>query len=150
MDLALPTDFKEFLKLLRAERVEYLLVGGWAVIYYGYPRPTNDFDIWIRVSHDNADRLVRVLGKFGFDVPIPVETFLQEDKIIRLGNEPNFIELMTSVSGVKFDVCYRERLETTLDGEPVSLISLLMLRTNKREAGRLKDLADLEQLPEAE
>jgi hypothetical protein len=147
MDLALPSDFKEFLRLLRAERVEYLLVGGWAVIYYGYARLTNDFDIWIAVSPENAGRVVRTLRKFGFDVPPPADIFLQENKILRFGSEPDFIEIMTSVSGVRFEDCYRERLETSLDNEPVNLISLKNLRTNKLAAGRLKDLADLEELP---
>jgi hypothetical protein len=150
MDLGVPTDFKEFLRLLRAERVEYLLVGGWAVIYHGYPRPTNDFDIWIAVNENNAERIVRVFRKFGFDVPPPVRVFLEEDRILRFGTEPNQIEIMTSASGVQFEACYRERIETTLDGEPVNLISLPNLRINKRAAGRLKDLADLEELPEAE
>lgn len=147
MDLALPNHFKEFLRLLRAERVEYLLVGGWAVIYHGYPRPTNDFDIWIAVSAENASRVVRTLRKFGFDVSLPADLFLHSERVVRIGNEPNVIEIMTSASGVEFQQCYRERLETTLDCEPVSLISLQDLRTNKRAAGRFKDLADLEELP---
>ena|SRR5437764_7576917 len=147
MDLALPTDFKEFLRLLRAEGVEYLLVGGWAVIYHGYPRPTNDFDIWIAIDPDNAVRIVRAVRRFGLDAPLPSELFLQEDKIVRIGSEPNLIEIMTSASGVRFEECYRERLETRLDSEPVTLISLRNLRINKRAAGRLKDLADLEELP---
>jgi aminoglycoside-2''-adenylyltransferase len=150
MDLGVPTEFKEFLRLLRAEQVEYLLVGGWAVIYHGYPRPTNDFDIWIAVSEDNASRVARVFRKFGFDVAPPLQVFLEPDRVLRFGTEPNRIEIMTSASGVVFDDCYRQRLETTLDGEPVNLISLPNLRINKRAAGRLKDLADLEELPEAE
>jgi hypothetical protein len=147
MDLALPTDFKEFLRLLRAEGVEYLLVGGWAVIYHGYPRPTSDLDIWIAIDRDNADRIVRTLRRFGLDAPLPTDLFLQGDKIVRIGSEPNLIEIMTSASGVRFEDCYRERLDTRLDNEPVTLISLPNLRVNKRAAGRLKDLADLEELP---
>jgi hypothetical protein len=150
MDLAVPTEFKEFLRLLRVERVEYLLVGGWAVIYHGYSRPTNDFDIWIAVSEENAQRVARVFRKFGFDVAPPIAVFLESDRILRIGNEPNQIEIMTSASGVQFEDCFRERIETTLDGEPVNLISLPNLRINKRAAGRFKDLADLEELPDAE
>ena len=70
--------------------------------------------------------------------------------MLRLGSEPNLIEIMTSASGVRFEDCYRDRVETTLDNEPVSLISLKDLRINKRASGRLKDLADLEELPLAE
>jgi hypothetical protein len=150
MDHVLPTHFRELLKLLSAEGVEYLLVGGWAVIYHGYPRTTKDIDIWIGISEENAQRIVRVFRKFGFDVPPPVRMFLEEERILRFGTEPNQIEIMTTVSGVQFGECYRDRIETTLDGEPVNLIDLRNLRINKRAAGRLKDLADLEELPEAE
>jgi hypothetical protein len=150
MEYALPTNFREFLKLLNAERVEYLLVGGWAVIYHGYPRATKDLDIWIAINEGNAQRVVRVFRKFGFDVAPPVSAFLESDRIVRFGETPYRIEIMTSASGVLFEDCYRERIETTFDGEPVNLISLSNLRINKRAAGRLKDLADLEELPEAE
>ena len=79
---------------------------------------------------------MRALRKFGFDVPLPAETFLQPDKIVRIGREPNLIEIMTSASGVQFEDCYRERLQTALDNEPVNLINLKDLRTNKRAAER--------------
>ena len=149
MDLALPKDFKEFLRLLRAHGVEYLLVGGWAVIYHGYPRATDDLDIWIAIAPDNAARAAQALREFGFDVPeLSTDLLLQNDQIVRMGVEPVRIEVMTTISGVRFGECYPERLETTLDGEPVSLISLRHLRLNKRASGRLKDLSDLENLPQ--
>lgn len=148
MDLELPNDFKEFLRLLRAHGVEYLLIGGWAVGYHGYPRFTDDLDIWIALAPANADRVVKTLSDFGFDVAeLSTDLFLK-DQIVRMGIEPVRIEVMTSISGVKFDECYRERLETTLDGVPVSLINLHHLKISKKASGRLKDLADLENLPE--
>ena len=148
MDPELPNDFKEFLKLLRAHDVEYLLVGGYAVGCHGYPRATNDLDIWIAVSPTNAKRVVKVLQEFGFGVTeLSTDLFLKPDQIIRMGIEPVRIELMTSASGVEFDDCYQERLETTLDNVPVNLINLRHLRMNKEASGRLKDLADLENLP---
>ena len=148
MDPELPNDFKEFLKLLRAHDVEYLLVGGYAVGCHGYPRATNDLDIWIAISPTNAKRVVKVLQEFGFGVTeLSTDLFLKPDQIIRMGIEPVRIELMTSASGVEFDDCYQERLETTLDNVPVNLINLRHLRMNKEASGRLKDLADLENLP---
>ena len=151
MDTELPKDFREFLKLLRAHGVEYLMVGGWAVSHHGYPRLTNDLDIWIAISPANAERVVRVLSDFGYDVPeLSAALFLQTDQIIRMGLEPLRIEVMTTISGVQFEDCYRERLETTLDHEPVSIINLRHLRINKQAAGRLKDLSDLEHLPKSE
>ena len=149
MDLELPKDFREFLRLLRTHGVEYLLIGGWAVGYHGYPRSTDDLDVWIAIAPANADRVVKALSDFGFDVPeLSADLFLQNDQIVRMGVEPVRIEVMTTISGVDFSDCYRERLETTLDDEPVSLISLHHLRLNKKASGRLKDLADLENLPE--
>ena len=151
MDTELPKDFREFLKLLRAHGVEYLLVGGWAVSHHGYPRLTNDLDIWIAISPANAERVVRVLSDFGYDVPeLSATLFLQNDQIIRMGFEPLRIEVMTTISGVQFEDCYGERLETTLDHEPVSIINLRHLRINKQAAGRLKDLSDLEHLPKSQ
>ena len=150
MELELANDYKEFLRLLRAHGVEYLLVGGWAVIYHGYPRATDHLDIWIAIAPDNAARATRVLREFGFDVSeLSADLLLQNDQIVRMGIEPVRIEVMTTLSGVRFAECYPERLETTLDGEPVSLISLSNLRLNKKASGRLKDLADLENLPES-
>src|SRR6266850_1595303 len=69
MDLELPNDFKEFLRLLRAHGVEYLLIGGWAVGYYGYPRFTNYLDVWIAIAPANANRVVKALREFGFGLP---------------------------------------------------------------------------------
>jgi hypothetical protein len=149
MDLELPKDFKEFLRLLRAHSVEYLLIGGWAVGYHGYPRATDDLDVWIAIAPGNASRVVKTLIDFGFDVPeLAADLFLQDDQIIRMGVAPLRIEVATSISGVRFDDCYRERLETTLDDEPVSLISFRHLKINKKASGRAKDLADLENLPQ--
>lgn len=150
MDLDLPNDFKEFLRLLRAHGVEYLLIGGWAVGYHGYPRSTDDLDVWVAIAPANADKVVKTLREFGFDVPeLSTDLFLQNDQIVRMGIAPVRIEVSTSISGVEFDECYRERLETTLDNEPVSLISLRHLRINKKASGRLKDLSDLEHLPQS-
>lgn len=148
MDIELPKDFREFLRLLRAHGVEYLLIGGWAVGYHGYPRATDDLDVWIAVSPANAARVVAALKEFGFEVPeLLAGRFLEEDQLVRMGIEPVKIEILTSISGVDFDECYRERLETVLDDEPVSLINLRHLKINKKASGRLKDLSDLDYLP---
>jgi len=147
MEFELANDYKEFLRLLRAHGVEYLLIAGWAVGYHGYARATYDLDVWIASSPANAERVVQALAEFGFDVTaLSTDLFLQPDKIVRMGVEPVRIELMTSISGVEFDKCYRERLETTLNDVPVNVINLRDLKINKKASGRLKDLADLEQL----
>ena len=148
MDIELPLDFKEFLKLLNENDVKYLLIGGYAVGYYGYPRATNDMDVWIAIHPQNAQRVVNTLKEFGFDHPeLTPELFLQENKIVRMGHPPMRLEISTGISGVEFDECYAGRIVDELDGVEISIISLSDLKTNKRAAGRLKDLADLENLP---
>ena len=144
----LPSDFKEFLKLLNAHKVEYLLIGGYAVGYHGYPRATVDMDIWISMHPDNADRIVAVLKEFGFNPPdLSPAMFLKEWQVIRLGVPPVRVELNTTISGLNFSECYAERVTDVLDGVEVSLISLKHLKANKKAAGRHQDLADLENLP---
>ncbi len=148
MDLALPLDFKEFLKLLNANHVEYLLIGGYAVGYHGYPRATNDMDVWIAVHPTNADRMVAALRQFGFNPPeLKEELFLKQPSIVRMGFPPMRIEVTTSISGVSFDECYITRVVDTLDGIDVNIISLDKLKQNKKASGRFKDLNDLGNLP---
>ena len=144
----LPSDFKEFLKLLNIHQVEYLLIGGYAVGYHGYPRATADMDIWVAMNPSNAQRIVIALKEFGFDLPeLSPELFLKEWQIIRLGVPPVRIELATMVSGVNLNECYAERISDILDGVKVNLISLRHLKINKKASGRHQDLADLENLP---
>ena len=146
--IRLPPDFKEFLKLLNAHEVEYLLIGGYAVGYHGYPRATADMDIWIAMNPDNAGGIVVALREFGFDLPgLSPKLFLKEWQIIRLGVPPVRIELATTVSGVNFSECYAERVEDVFDEVKVNLISLKHLKINKKACGRHRDLADLENLP---
>jgi hypothetical protein len=144
----LPNDFQEFLKLLNAHQVEYLLIGGYAVGYHGYPRATADMDVWVAIHPKNAEKIVAALKEFGFDLPeLSAELFLKENQIIRMGVPPVRIEVATTISGVGFDECYAERVVDVLDGVEVNLIDLKHLKVNKKAGGRYKDLNDLENLP---
>jgi hypothetical protein len=144
----LPQDFKEFLKLLNAYRVEYLLIGGYAVGYYGYPRATADMDIWIAMTPANADKIVFVLKEFGFDPPdLSPQLFLKEKQIIRMGVPPVRIEIATTISGVNFRDCFAQKIVAEIDGINTNLISLSHLKINKRASARHQDIADLEHLP---
>lgn len=146
----LTPDFSEFLKLLNSAGVEYLLVGGYAVGIHGYVRATGDLDIWIRISPGNARATETALRQFGFAVPgLSEALFLEQNSVIRMGLPPMRLEVLTSISGVDFDDCYPERLIVQIDGVDIPVISLDRLRQNKRAAGRAKDLADLENLPQA-
>ena len=148
MAISFADDFKEFLKLLNSKQVKYLLIGGYAVSHYGYPRATGDLDVWVDRTADNASKLVGVLREFGFDVAeLREELFLEEGRIVRMGFPPVRIELLTTITGVEFETCYAARVETSIDGIAVHLISLEHLRQNKRASGRHRDLDDLENLP---
>ena len=146
--IRLPPDFKEFLRLLNSHRVEYLLIGGYAVGYHGYPRPTGDMDVWIAVSSPNAARVVGALVEFGFRAEdVPAALFTEPGKIVRMGVPPMRLEIVTSISGVDFAACYARRTSAVVDGVVVNVIGLDDLKTNKKASGRHKDLNDLEQLP---
>ena len=145
--ILLPRDFSAFLKLLNEHEVKYLLVGGWAVGYYGYVRATADLDVWALNKRENAERLVNALQAFGFTVPeLNAELFLVENRVIRMGVPPIRIEVLTSISGVEFEQCYAERVVEQWDEMIVNIISLPRLKQNKQASGRLKDLVDLEYL----
>lgn len=149
MDAPLLTDdFKEFLRLLNANRVDYLLVGGYAVGLHGYPRATVDLDVWVRATPENAAHVIEALHAFGFDLPtLQPELFLNPRSIVRFGVPPFRIEIMTSIDGVEYDACQRRAVVFDIDDVSVPVISLEDLKANKRAAGRNRDLADLDNLP---
>jgi len=144
----LPRDFREFLRLLAENEVEYLLIGGYAVSYHGYPRSTYDMDIWTGISESNAENMVKVMESFGFKKgKIAPEIFLSADCLIRLGVPPVRLEILTSISGVDFETCFQNRIVDVIDEIEVNIINLEDLRKNKTASARHKDLNDLENLP---
>lgn len=146
--MQLPPHSKEFLRLLTSHKINYLLVGGYAVGYYGYPRATIDIDIWIERSEENAQKVVTMLEEFGFtDADLKSDWFLLDNKNFRMGMPPNRIELLTGISGVKFSDCRERGIAAEIDGIPVVVIGLEDLKKNKAASGRNKDLEDLRNLP---
>ncbi len=146
--IRLPTEFSELLKLLNAHEVNYLIVGGYAVAYHGYPRTTGNIDLWIEQTSENAAQVVQALRDFGFDVPsLTPALFLEKDRVVRMGHPPLRAEILTSISGVDFAECYPDRVDDEIDGVPTHIIGLAALKKNKKASGRLKDLSDLEHLP---
>ncbi|HVT89375.1 MAG TPA: DUF6036 family nucleotidyltransferase [Tepidisphaeraceae bacterium] len=142
-------DFKELLKSLNSAKVEYLVLGGYAAIYYGYRRATDDLDIWIAVDPENARKVSKVLTDFGgFPATKVKPSLLQtKGKVFIFGREPIRVDILTSPSGLDFESAYSRRKVVNWDGIKVSLISFEDLKTNKRASGRAKDIADLENLP---
>jgi hypothetical protein len=145
--IQLPKDFSEFLKLLNSKQVKYLIIGGWAVGFYGYPRATGDLDIWVSRKEENALKLVEALKEFGFDLPnLSAELFTSENQITRLGLPPMRIEILTTISGVSFDECFSNRKTVSIPEVKAHIIDLEDLKKNKLAAKRYKDLDDFENL----
>jgi len=143
----LSKDLREFVELLNSHAVEYVVVGGHAVAYHGYPRYTGDIDLFIRPTEPNAELMLAVLDAFGFgDVGVTRDDFTTPGRIVQLGLPPNRIDLLTGITGVAFDEVWINRVPASLDGIPVSLIGREELLRNKRASGRAKDLADVEAL----
>ena len=148
--ISLDPNFRDFIGLMNSEGVRYLLLGGYAVNYHGHHRFTADIDFWIAIDPENARRVSAALQRFGFSPQtVQPEFFTEPGKIHMIGVKPVRVDLLTGPSGVEFEECYGRRVVDTLDGVPVSIISLQDLRRNKAASGRDKDLIDLKKLPEA-
>ncbi|BFM40813.1 hypothetical protein [Synechocystis sp. LKSZ1] len=140
-------DFKEFIQLLNANQVKYLIIGGYAVAIHGHPRYTKDLDIWLEMSPENADKIMIALDQFGFgSLGLSIQDFLTPDQVIQLGYPPNRIDLITTADGIDFKICYPSKTEIIVDNIPVHFIDLDNLKKNKKASGRLQDLADLDNL----
>ena len=137
-------DLKEFIRLLDAHDVRYLVVDGAAVNALGYVRSTEDIDFWLQRSEENATRTLSALHDFGFD-EFTRDDLLDPKAVLMLGRPPNRIDLLIGISGREFDDCYPRRLYGNLGGVRIPLIALEDLLINKRASGRAKDLADIEE-----
>jgi hypothetical protein len=145
--MKLTRDLKEFIELLNANGVEYLLVGGWAFGFHATPRYTGDIDFFVKCDEQNATRLKTTLIQFGFTELDGFEaSFLDEERILQFGVPPNRIDILTKISGVKFDDAWQSKIAGDLDGIKLPIISREFMIRNKTAAGRLKDMADVEAL----
>ena len=139
----LPLEYQDLLRSLNDHGVQYLVVGGWAVIHYGYVRYTGDIDIWIAVSPENTTQLTAALMQFCHGRFDP-DTINKKRKTLELGNPPLRVHIMCDISGVEFDECQKRQVTAEWDGIPVRVIGFADLLKNKRSTGRMKDLADVE------
>ena len=140
-------EWTELCALLCAHEVEFVVVGGQAVIAHGYPRLTKDIDIWVRPTSANGTRILAALAEFG----APLEGFTSERfedprTLLMLGREPFRIDILTDIPAVTFDEAWKGRIHVVLDGVSLPVIGKRELIRNKRAVGRLQDLADAEAL----
>lgn len=140
-------EHKKFLLLLNKHQVKFLLIGGYAVIYHGYERTTNDMDIWLKPTNKNRDQFVSVLKAQGV-----VDEKLQAVKkmnftkpqVLSIGKKPNQIEFLTVVAGLNFDEADESKETLALEKQQIGFLSYEDLLTNKMVTGRLKDKADVD------
>jgi len=145
--MPLQKDLREFIESLNSHHVEYLIVGAFALAFHGAPRSTGDIDILLRRSPENAERIESVLVDFSFaSLGLSAADFIDADQIIQLGQPPNRIDLLTSITGVEFEEAWAGRVAADLHGIPVHFLGRECLIRNKRATGRTRDLADLEAL----
>ena len=144
-------DYKEMLQCLLEENVRFLLVGAYAVAVHGFPRATKDIDFFVWATPENAANLIRALTKFGAPLDdISESDFSSEGIVFQIGNSPRRIDIITNISGVKFEQAYANRKAILIEGIEVPVISLQDLIANKRASGRMQDLADIEKLESAQ
>jgi len=140
--------YRELLQLLNQFEVEYLIVGGYAVMKYGEPRYTKDLDVWVHNSAPNSIRVVQALKKFGAPLDhdgIDAETFAGKQVVYQIGVAPVRVDILTDITAVEFSDAWKKKVASSFFGVPVHFISLDDLLTNKRALGRDGDLTDLKQ-----
>jgi hypothetical protein len=140
-------DVQDFIELCLSKKVEFVIVGGYAVAAHGAPRFTEDIDLFIRISEENASKLSEVLKEFGLEQSSIVrEDFLVPNQVIQFGRKPNRIDIITAIDGVSWDEAWASRTELKLGPNTCWTIGLQKLIQNKRASGRPQDMADLVRL----
>jgi predicted nucleotidyltransferase len=143
-------DFQEFLRALNSANVKYVLVGGYSVIYHGFPRTTGDLDIFVEVSGENYLNIEKAFVIFGMPTfDMTKDNFLYNDNVdvFSFGRSPVSIELLKKITGLSFKEVYEQAINTEMEGIALRVINLNHLKENKLKSGRNKDLNDLENLP---
>jgi hypothetical protein len=142
-------DFEELLGLLEELKVEYLIVGGYAVAFHGYPRFTKDIDIFFNPSLENIRNLQRALIQFGFPAQeLPIDLFQSKENVITFGVEPIRVDIISEIDGVEFSDAWEKKVRGSYGRVEVNFISRIDLIKNKKSTSRLQDKADAEKLSE--
>lgn len=139
------SDFEELLACFNAREVKAIVVGGHALAFHGHPRFTKDLDVLVEASPGNARRILDALNDFGFgSVGLTVEDFSTAGRIVQLGVAPNRIDIMTAIDGVSFEEAWAGRAAGLFGAQRAHYLGRAEFLRNKRAAGRLQDLADIE------
>ncbi|MGI8819881.1 MAG: nucleotidyltransferase [Chthoniobacterales bacterium] len=146
--MRLSSDLREFLGLLNAASVDYVIVGAHSLGFHGRPRYTGDLDILVARQPANIKKLLAVLDQFGFSGHFQAADFADPEQVIQLGRAPHRVDLLTSITGVPIEEALATKVAAKLDATPVFMLSREALIRNKRATGRPQDLADLAALEE--
>ena len=147
--MEIQSDFKELLELFNSHKVEYLIIGAYALAFYGAPRYTGDIDIFVNPHPTNALRIINALNEFGFgSLDLKADDFTTTGQIIQLGVPPARVDIITSISGVSWQEAEAGKVSGRCGGIEVNFVGREQFIANKRATGRQKDLADLESLGE--
>lgn len=145
-EITLHPDFRDFLTALNQNKVEFVLVGAFALAHFGYVRGTGDMDCWIKPVPENAANTLKALDDFGFQsVSLSAEDLLSGD-VIQLGFPPVRIDLLTRLTGLETEDIWQSRVHGKIRDIDVCFLDRELLIRNKRTLGRKKDLADIEEL----
>lgn len=143
----LPKNFLEFSAQLNAHKVRYLIVGGYAVIYHGYPRSTVDFDVFVAMDRQNAEHLSHAIADFGFDPKeYSPDFFLTPSSILMIGREPWRIDIFTSIKGLDFEDAYKKRVMIEVKGIQIPFVARDDLIASKMASNRNRDRDDIRRL----
>ena len=144
-------DFKDMLSALAAAKVDFLVVGAYAMAVHGHPRATGDLGIWVRSDSQTAPKVFRALGEFGAAMhDLTVEDLATPGVVFQIGVEPSRIDILTAISGVRFADAWKRRLGVDVDDLSIFVISRDDLIINKKACGRPKDIADVATLDPSE
>ena len=150
-DGILEKDYRDILQIFIEEKVQFLLIGGYAVGAYGYVRATKDLDLWVLANPENAQLIIKSLVRFGAPMNnISVDDFSKEGIIFQIGVEPIRIDISTSIEGITFESAYPNAKTIVVDGLHIPVLSIEDLIKSKKASGRHRDLADVEALEKIE
>jgi predicted nucleotidyltransferase len=145
--MQLPSDFRDLICALNDAGVEYLLIGGYAMGAYGRPRYTGDIDLFIRRTLENGERIVFALKELGYSSQEMTAESLAEPNVVHFfGRPPLRVDFLNTLKEVEFDEAWGRRVNVDIEGLILPVMCKQDLIVNKRAAGRLKDLADVESL----
>ncbi|HLD44469.1 MAG TPA: nucleotidyltransferase [bacterium] len=145
--MLLNREFQKLLQCLNREKVKYLIVGAYAVMFYAEPRFTQDIDIWVKADRTNAHKILRALKHFGLPVEdITVDDLTNPELMYQIGKEPCRIDILLGIEGVTFEESWKNRKSAGLKENRVSFIGLNELIKNKKKSKRLQDIIDLKKL----